>query len=111
MIGHHSKAEDFDAHDAGQKFESVANPLSSIFKVGTADGIFAAQESTSDASIDAKDDADFVVRANLLSLSSGHIGPSHRKGPLVEDRTVRHVLRQAVSGNQCESGKSMTSCS
>ena len=107
MIGHHSKAEDFDAHDAGQKFEAVLNPLSSVLEVSTADRIFAAQEATSDASIDAMDDFDFVVRANLLSLSSGHIGPSHRNGPLVEDRTVRHVLRQGVRRNQRESGKSM----
>ena len=111
MIGHHGEAEDFDAHDAGKKFESVANPLSSVLEVGAADRIFAAQEATSDTSIDAMDDVDFVVRANLLSLSSGHVGPSHQKGPLAERRTVRRVLRQDVSSNQRESGKSMTSCS
>ena len=111
MISHHGKAEDLDAHDACQKLESVSNPLSSVLEVGAADRIFAAQEATSDTSIDAMDDVDFVVRANLQSLSSGHIGPSHRKGPLGEHGTVRHVLRQGVRRNQRESGKSMTPCS
>lgn len=34
---HRSEAENFDAHDAGQKLEALMNPLSSMFEVGTAD--------------------------------------------------------------------------
>lgn len=42
-----------------------------------------------------------------IELALSAIGPSHRKGPFVEHRTAQRVLRQGVSGDLCESGKSL----
>ena len=70
VICHHGKPEDFDSHDTREEFETTSDPHSSMLEVLSRMLVLAAEKPSSHASINAVNDVDLIVRANLLSLSS-----------------------------------------
>ena len=60
--------------------------------------VLAAEKPSSHASIHAVNDVDLIVRANLLSLSSWHVGPSFQNDTPSENR-------KCVPDEQCPEEK------
>jgi hypothetical protein len=60
MVGEDGVGQHIEPEDRGEALQSLADPFAAEVVVPACDGVFAGQKGTSDAALDAVDDADFI---------------------------------------------------
>ena len=72
MVVHDGIAENFNAHDAGEKLQTFTDQSTTMIEVFAGKLVIAAEKCTSDTAIDAVHDLNVLIRQNIPSICPSH---------------------------------------